>query len=66
MVVIEALVNGGFSTKTECDLCMEEPENGVLIEKPNSMIVNCQVFLAHRPKPLHICLDCLTMEIENM
>ena len=66
MVVIEAVVNGGFSSKTECDLCMEEPENGVLIEKPNSMIVNGQVFLAHRPKPLHICLDCLTMEIENM
>lgn len=66
MGVIEAVTDGGVSNKRECDLCMEEPENGVLIEKPNSMIVNGQVFVAHRPKPLHICLDCLVMDVENM
>jgi len=52
--------------KTVCDFCDEEPQYGVLIEKPNSMIVNGQMIMAHRPKPLHICLDCLTREIENL
>lgn len=66
MDIIESLFDGGVSVKRECDFCMEEPENGVLLEKPNSMIIKGKVVLAHRPKPLHICLDCLTIEIENM
>lgn len=66
MSVIEAQLYGGLTEKKECDFCNEEPENGVLIEKPNSMIVHGQVIVSHRREPLHICMDCLTMEIENI
>ena len=66
MIVIESQHKGGPSNKTACDLCNEEPENGVLVEKPKSMIVNGEVILSYRPKPLFICLECLTFEIENM
>lgn len=66
MSVIETQFDGGATNKTACDFCNDEPENGVLIEKPNTMIVNGQMRLSHRPKPLHICLDCLIFEIENL
>lgn len=66
MCVVETQFDGGNNGKTECDFCGEEPENGALVEKPNSMIVNGQLILAHRPKPLYICLDCLQMELENI
>lgn len=52
--------------KEKCDLCGEKPENGVLVEKPGSMIVNGQLLLSITAKPLYICLDCLTFEIENV
>ncbi|PGK51310.1 hypothetical protein CN918_26325 [Priestia megaterium] len=66
MTVLETQFDGGKTQKRECDLCMEEPENKVLIEKPSSMIIDGQLILSHRPKPLHICLDCLMVDIENM
>ncbi|RKD26706.1 hypothetical protein BEP19_16000 [Ammoniphilus oxalaticus] len=64
--VIEAQYDGGTTVKTKCDFCMEEPENNVLLEKPLSMIVAGQIILSQRNKPLFICLDCLTGEIENI
>jgi len=66
MNILESQFDGGLAQKRECDLCGEEPENNVLIEKPLSMIINGQLLMSHRPKPLHICLDCLIMEIENI
>jgi hypothetical protein len=66
MSVIEIQTTGKQNRKIQCDFCNEEPENGVLIEKPNSMIINGQMIVSHRKIPLHICLDCLNFEIENM
>lgn len=66
MGVIESQFDGGVSGKTKCDFCDEEPENGILVEKPNSMIISGQLIIAQRPMPLYICLDCLTMELENI
>lgn len=66
MAVIEMQFAGGVSKKIACDFCNEVPENGVLIEKPNSMIANGQVIVFQRPEPLHICLDCLVSEVENI
>lgn len=66
MKIMEAQYEAGRINKTTCDFCNEEPENGVLIEKPHSMIINGQLVESHRPKPIHICLDCLVMEIENL
>lgn len=64
--VIEVHVDGGGQTKTTCDLCFEVPENNALIEKPNSMIIEGRKVIMHRPRPLYICLECLTMEIDNI
>jgi hypothetical protein len=66
MKVMETQFDGGKSMRTVCDFCDEEPENGVLIEKPHSMIVKGQRIVSHRPQALYICLDCLQMEIENI
>lgn len=66
MTIMETQYEGEKTNKTVCDFCNEEPGNGVLIEKPNSMIVNDQMIVAHIPKPLYICLDCLNCEIENL
>lgn len=66
MRIIDATFKKELSGKTACDLCMEEPENGVLFEKPNSMIVDGQVYVAVRPRPMYVCLECLQMEAENM
>lgn len=66
MEVIEAQYDGGVSGKIDCDLCNEEPENSVLFEKPNSMIVRGQVIGSYRPKPIFVCLECLEMEADNI
>lgn len=66
MAVIEAQFRGGNHNKLECDFCGEQPENGVLIEKPHSMIHNGQLIISQRRVPIHICSDCLMFEIENM
>lgn len=66
MTIIESQFDGGESDKKECDFCNEAPENEVLIEKPNSMIVNGKLILSHRPNPLYICLGCLAFDIENL
>jgi hypothetical protein len=51
--------------KTTCDFCMDEPENGVLFEKPGTAIVKGKVYLSFSAQPLYICLDCLRFEAEN-
>lgn len=66
MPIIETIVDGGVESKINCDFCNEEPENGVLIEKPNSMIIKGQIQVSYRQKPLHICMGCLQFEIENL
>lgn len=65
MLVIETQYDGGKSDKKECDLCSEEPENNILIEKPKSMIIEGRVIVSVRKLPLYICVDCLLVEIEE-
>ena len=65
MELIEAQYDGGATEKKECDFCMEEPENGVLIEKPMSLIVEGRKLLSRRFQPIYICLGCLEAEIED-
>jgi hypothetical protein len=66
MEIIESQFTGGMQGKKDCDFCCEESENGVLVEKPNSMIINGQLIVSHRNRPLYICLDCLKEEAENI
>ena len=66
MNLVEAQFVAGTTTKTKCDFCGEVPENSALIEKPNSMIVNGQLIISQRAKPIFICLDCLSEEIETI
>ncbi|MEN1989860.1 hypothetical protein [Paenibacillus hubeiensis] len=66
MELIESIHDGGPSGKVDCDFCNEQPENGVLVEKPNSMIFNGQVQVSLRAKPLFVCLTCLQFEVENL
>jgi hypothetical protein len=50
--------------KNSCDLCGTLDE--ILVEKPLSSIVNGELFVNHRPKPIWVCLDCLKIETENL
>ena len=66
MKVTEIQRSKAVTGKTKCDLCFEEPENGALVEKPNSAIINGQLYVYQRPEPLYVCLNCLHFELENM
>lgn len=66
MDIVEVQESGGKVNKTNCDFCGEEPENGVLYEKPASMIVRGELVLSQRNQLLFVCLECLEMEGENM
>jgi hypothetical protein len=62
MDLIEATYQDGTVSNNECDFCMEEPENGLLIEKPYSYIMNGKKYKSVRKNLLYMCLECFEME----
>ena len=64
-VLMNMLISNELQGKCDCDLCNEEPENGILIQKPNVTIHNGQQHIHLRSKPLFVCLECINFEMEN-
>lgn len=62
MELIETTFLEGTSLKEACDLCSEEPENRLLIEKPFTYIMNGNKYRSVRRNPLYMCLDCFDFE----
>lgn len=65
MELIEAQYDGGRTDKKECDFCMEEPDDGILIEKPMSTIVRGRIIKSRRYGAIYLCTECLMSDIDD-